>query len=889
MAVLLPAFLLGALLTGVSRVEEQPIAEHLLVEASCTACHASNAARLAPRRGPDLGALGARYEPAALRRFLAKPHAVKPGTAMPDVLAGLAEDERARAANELTHLLVSLGGPLDATPVHVTADTFERGRWLYHSVGCVACHAPQESAHALRRYAWEPAVEAPTLFEEREASPSPPGNVPLGNLAARTTVPALAAFLADPLATRPDGRMPSLGLTGDEAHAIAAYLLRDQARSGVDFTRRTPGLVYEYFEAPMRTEAPSFGQLEPVRRGVATHLDELPEHRADHFGFRFGGFVDVPARGAWRFATTSDDGSRLWIDGELVVTNDGFHPMTRAAGELFLDAGLHTITVEYFEQEGGEGLVVEWEGPGVEARTITAEHLSHASIELAPRIRPFEPNAELIQAGAARFRASGCGACHTVGERTDLAPEHVARELAALSKHGGCLSDTPLAGIPHFDFDADERAALARALSDLAAFEAPSSASETVTRTLKRFQCLHCHERDDVGGVHPERRDYFLALDEAHDMGDQARYPPPLDHVGRKLRAARLREILEHGTGVRPYIAARMPRFGAANVGHLVDAFADADLRADDDLEPPIDAERIAHGRKLVGTAGLGCIQCHAFAGFEGLGTPAVDLADTFEHTRARWFAELLRKPAALGLDSRMPDFWIGDVSPVRDLYDGDPDRQIEAIRAYLSLGRAAPLPEGLVVPIGAYEVIVGDEPRLVGVFMEGVSPRTIVVGTPEGLHYAYDVQHARLAKVWRGRFFDAYGTWHARAGVLERPPVDDVFDLPAGMELARLEAPDAPWPVAIGADAGFRRVGHGFDDERYPVWRSVFGELVIEERLRPRLVNGAWALMRQFRVECGADAPPDDLYLRTRNGRERVVFTKESRWVALLETEVAW
>ena len=72
-------------------------------------------------------------------------------------------------------------------------------------------------------------------------------------------------------------------------------------------------------------------------------------------------------------------------------------------------------------------------------------------------------------------------------------------------------------------------------------------------------------------------------------------------------------------------------------------------------------------------------------------------------------------------------------------------------------------------------------------------------------------------------------------------------------------------------------------------MWRSVFGELVIEERLRPRLVNGAWALMRQFRVECGADAPPDDLYLRTRNGRERVVFTKESRWVALLETEVAW
>ena len=37
------------------------------------------------------------------------------------------------------------------------------------------------------------------------------------------------------------------------------------------------------------------------------------------------GFLDVPSTGDYAFSTASDDGSRLWIDEELVVANDGHH------------------------------------------------------------------------------------------------------------------------------------------------------------------------------------------------------------------------------------------------------------------------------------------------------------------------------------------------------------------------------------------------------------------------------------------------------------------------------------------------------------------------------------------------------------------------------------
>ena len=42
---------------------------------------------------------------------------------------------------------------------------------------------------------------------------------------------ALAAFLLDPLKTRPSGHMPNMKLTPDEAKAIAAYLIGEPSEA----------------------------------------------------------------------------------------------------------------------------------------------------------------------------------------------------------------------------------------------------------------------------------------------------------------------------------------------------------------------------------------------------------------------------------------------------------------------------------------------------------------------------------------------------------------------------------------------------------------------------------------------------------------------------------
>jgi len=188
------------LIGGLEREGSERLAAPVLVsELSCVACHASGNPALAPKPGPDLSSVGARVNGAHLRKFIAAPSAVKPGTTMPDVLAHLPEAQRSDVANALAHYLASLGKPEPS--VLPAAEAAERGRKLYYSVGCVACHSPEKPL---------------------------PGSVPLGPLEGKYSLASLSAFLQDPLASRPGGRMPDSHLEPAEAHDIASYLLRGQ-------------------------------------------------------------------------------------------------------------------------------------------------------------------------------------------------------------------------------------------------------------------------------------------------------------------------------------------------------------------------------------------------------------------------------------------------------------------------------------------------------------------------------------------------------------------------------------------------------------------------------------------------------------------------------------
>jgi hypothetical protein len=76
------------------------------------------------------------------------------------------------------------------------------------------------------------------------------------------------------------------------------------------------------------------------------------EDKVEWFAIRYTGAFKVRHTGVYTFRLHSDDGSQLFIDGELVVDNDGQHsPLSRQA-RVRLIAGTHQLKLKYFQGPG---------------------------------------------------------------------------------------------------------------------------------------------------------------------------------------------------------------------------------------------------------------------------------------------------------------------------------------------------------------------------------------------------------------------------------------------------------------------------------------------------------------------------------------------------------
>lgn len=66
----------------------------------------------------------------------------------------------------------------------------------------------------------------------------------------------------------------------------------------------------------------------------------------------------IPTSGNYTFNTGSDDGSVLFIDGQMVVDNSYYQGYTIRQGTVFLTAGLHPFDLQYFQGGGGAALTM---------------------------------------------------------------------------------------------------------------------------------------------------------------------------------------------------------------------------------------------------------------------------------------------------------------------------------------------------------------------------------------------------------------------------------------------------------------------------------------------------------------------------------------------------
>ena len=91
---------------------------------------------------------------------------------------------------------------------------------------------------------------------------------------------------------------------------------------------------------------------------------QFADGREDNYQSTVLARLNIATAGEHTFRLTSDDGSVLRIDGNVVVDHDGLHGDTSKDGAVTLTAGDHDLRIDYIEAGGGQVLKLEWRAPG---------------------------------------------------------------------------------------------------------------------------------------------------------------------------------------------------------------------------------------------------------------------------------------------------------------------------------------------------------------------------------------------------------------------------------------------------------------------------------------------------------------------------------------------
>lgn len=137
------------------------------------------------------------------------------------------------------------------------------------------------------------------------------------------------------------------------------------------------GIQYKYYEG-VGDVFPDFNTLDPIKVGSLDGLSLSPAESEDNYGFRFEGHINIASKGEYTFYTTSNDGSKLYVDGSLVV--NGSEGGAEVSGDVCLEEGYHEIKIEFFKGTSENYLSVMYQGEGFEKTELSDFYYNSYSV-----------------------------------------------------------------------------------------------------------------------------------------------------------------------------------------------------------------------------------------------------------------------------------------------------------------------------------------------------------------------------------------------------------------------------------------------------------------------------------------------------------------------------
>ena len=167
--------------------------------------------------------------------------------------------------------------------------------------------------------------------------------------------------------------------SGGRRSSINKIVVRNpDLKSALAIKPTKKGLKFDYFTATLFQQTQDLELAKPINSGIfegAISSDKWKTKTERYIGLKFDGYIYIPETSNYTLSTLSDDGSKLFIDNELVVNNDGIHWLNEAYGAVKLEKGFHKINISYFDQIGGTTLNCFIQQEGKEKQEISASKL----------------------------------------------------------------------------------------------------------------------------------------------------------------------------------------------------------------------------------------------------------------------------------------------------------------------------------------------------------------------------------------------------------------------------------------------------------------------------------------------------------------------------------
>ncbi len=165
---------------------------------------------------------------------------------------------------------------------------------------------------------------------------------------------------------------------GDRSSPTAtAFIEKAEYEESVKPGAVEPGIFFKYYTGDFQ-RVEDFTKMQQKKSGTVANFSTTPRNREQNFAFDFNGYIEIPTEGFYTFYLSSNDGSLLYLNDRLLIDHDGLHNADLdKSGTIALKAGLHGISIKYFQGGGSHQLRVSWKGPGFEKTEIPTSVIFH--------------------------------------------------------------------------------------------------------------------------------------------------------------------------------------------------------------------------------------------------------------------------------------------------------------------------------------------------------------------------------------------------------------------------------------------------------------------------------------------------------------------------------